>query len=119
MQVAQQLNRFVLIATVTAIIACRCRAQDGADWRYVADAAFGQSPLQSIALTEQTPDNLTIDVAFRGRRRGFAQLRYGSPNSTRVAVVVDEIRRGEFDLYRLALQTPKEFVVATGQCGFG
>jgi hypothetical protein len=42
---------------------------------------------------------MRVDVEFRGSQQRFGQLRYGSPNSTRVIVVVDQVRRGDFDLY--------------------
>ena len=38
-------------------------------------------------------------VTYRGHRRRYAQLRYGSPSSVRVTVVVDELAPAEADLY--------------------
>src|SRR5262249_58696938 len=36
---------------------------------------------------------------YRGTRRRYAQLRYGSPGSVRVTVVLDEAGPGDVDLY--------------------
>ena len=40
-----------------------------------------------------------MKVTFRGSRQRYAQLRYGSPSSVRVTIVLDEIGRGAADLY--------------------
>src|SRR5207249_379501 len=60
----------------------------------------------------------TEEVSYRGARRLYAQLRYGSPNSTRVAIVLDETGPGAFDLYvdqnRDRKIEPAELVPGTG-----
>src|SRR5207302_9505949 len=61
--------------------------------------AMEHPPFHPLALTEEKPDDLTEEVPYRGARRLYAQLRYGSPNSTRVAIVLDETGPGAFDLY--------------------
>jgi len=48
---------------------------------------------------DEKPPDLTESVTFRGEGRGYAQIRYGSPGSVRVAVVLDRISSNEFDLY--------------------
>ena len=45
------------------------------------------------------PADLREDVAFRGKQRKYAEVRYGSENSRRVAVVVDEVSADDWDLY--------------------
>ena len=40
-----------------------------------------------------------VKVKYRGARQRYAQLRYGSPSSVRVTIVLDEIGRGSADLY--------------------
>ena len=57
-----------LPAAVVALAACCCDANDGAEWRYVADEEFGQVPWQSIRLSDQRLDDMRIDVEFRGSR---------------------------------------------------
>jgi hypothetical protein len=73
-----------------------------AAWRYVVPPAgdpFESPPPHAIGLASEKPDDLIVKISFRGRRQRYAQLRYGSPSSVRVAVVLDEISRGEGDLY--------------------
>ena len=53
----------------------------------------------SIGLSTEKPDDVNVKVAFRGSRQRDAQLRYGSPSSLRVTIVLDEIGRGAADLY--------------------
>jgi hypothetical protein len=56
-------------------------------------------PLRSIGLSRETPEDLIVKVNFRGERPRHAQLRFGSPSSVRVAVVLDQIGKGAADLY--------------------
>jgi hypothetical protein len=73
-----------------------------AGWRYVVPPpgdAFESPPLRSIGLSSEKPDDVIVKVAFRGSRQRYAQLRYGSPSSVRVTIVLDEIARGAADLY--------------------
>ena len=47
------------------------------------------------------PEELIEKVAYRGElaRRRYARIRFGSPSSTRVTVVIDTTASGEVDLY--------------------
>ncbi len=78
-------------------------AGSGADaWRYVVPAPgdpFERPPLRAVGLVSEKPDDLAIKVNFRGTRQRYARLRYGSPSSVRVTVVVDELGPGSADLY--------------------
>lgn len=78
-------------------------AGDGpAAWRYVVPPpgdAFECPPMCAIGLTVEKPEDVILKVSFRGHRQRFAQLRYGSPSSVRVTIVVDEVGRGDADLY--------------------
>ena len=40
-----------------------------------------------------------MKAKFRGSRQRYAQLRYGSPSSVRITLVLDELARGAADLY--------------------
>jgi hypothetical protein len=92
-----------------------------ARWRYVTPPsgdAMDHPPLHLVPLSEEKPADLAEAVTYRGTRRLYAQLRYGSANSTRVAVVVDETGPGAFDLYvdrnrRRAIE-PGDLVPGTG-----
>jgi hypothetical protein len=71
-------------------------------WRYVADIA-ADSPIRPVfrfvALSTTKPEELREEVAYRGKEQKYAQVRYGSDDSRRVVVVVDEMGKGDFDLY--------------------
>ena len=72
-----------------------------AAWQYVAPPpgdSFEHPPWRAISLSATKPDDIVEKVAYQGRPR-YAQLRYGSPGSTRVTVVVDEVGSGEVILY--------------------
>ena len=71
-------------------------------WRYVVPPPgdpFESPPLRSIGLASEKPEDLIVKVTFRGSRQRYARLRYGSPSSVRMTIVLDEIGRGEADLY--------------------
>src|SRR5262249_46026048 len=71
-------------------------------WRYVVPPpgdAFEHAPLRALALADRKPADVVEEVNYRGTRRRYAQLRYGSPSSVRVTIVVDEIGPNEVDLY--------------------
>jgi hypothetical protein len=61
--------------------------------------AFEHPPLRALGLVRAKPDDVVEKAAYRGTRRRYAQLRYGSPGSVRVTVVLDEGTPGVADLY--------------------
>ena len=72
------------------------------EWRFVAPAPgdeFEYPPLRALALSREKPDDVVEKVTYRGHRRRYAQLRYGSPSSVRVTVVLDDLAPGKADLY--------------------
>ncbi len=60
---------------------------------------FEHPPLRAIPLSRIRPDDIKEMVRYRGNRQRYAQLRYGSPGSIRVTIVLDELATGELDLY--------------------
>jgi hypothetical protein len=71
-------------------------------WKYVTPAtggAFEHPPLRAIELGTVAPEDLKELVEYRGQRRRYAQIRYGSPGSIRVAVVLDLAADDTPDLY--------------------
>jgi hypothetical protein len=75
-----------------------------APWRYVVPApgdAFEHAPFRALVLSREKPEELIEKVAYRGdpARRRYARIRFGSPSSTRVTVVVDVVASGAVDLY--------------------
>ena len=97
---------FRLVLLSLPMLVCPAAAEEAAraqtPWRYVTPEAgqeMEHAPFRPVLLTEERPDDLSEAVSYRGARRLYAQLRYGSPGSTRVTVVVDETGPGAFDLY--------------------
>ena len=93
----------LLVLTVAgALPAEEHRAPQTQPWTYVVpepDAPMEHPPLQPLHLQEARFDGLQEAVRFRGARRLYGLLRYGSPDSRRVPIVLDEIAEDEFDLY--------------------
>src|SRR5438067_4784535 len=106
---------------IVLLLVASARGIAGEPWRYVTPGPgepMEHPPLQAISLSADKPDGLVESVTYRGKRRLYAQLRYGSPDSTRVAIVVDEIGPDAFDLYvdrdRNRQIEPAELVAGTG-----
>lgn len=68
-------------------------------WVYQADVDHLRPIARSISLGPERPQDLAEHVDYRGQSRRYAQLRYGSENSRRVVIVVDQISGDDFDLY--------------------
>lgn len=72
------------------------------DWSYVvppAGEALRRPPLCALPLSNERPEELRIGVALQGEWQSYGMLRYGDPDSTRVAVVLDHRSLRDFDLY--------------------
>jgi hypothetical protein len=72
---------------------------DRAPWSYRAEVDDLRPIARSIGLVEDRPQDLAEEIHYRGTERRYGQLRYGSENSRRIVIVVDEIGNGEFDLF--------------------
>jgi hypothetical protein len=70
-------------------------------WRYVATprADAARPVFRYVQLSGTKPDELREKAAYRGKKQQYARVRYGSDDSRRVAVVVDEVSPDDFDLY--------------------
>lgn len=71
-------------------------------WRFIAPEAgdpFEHPPFRALVLTREKPEGLFEKADYRGASRRYAQVRYGSPGSVRVAIVLDEAGPGDVDLY--------------------
>lgn len=78
--------------------------QTGQLWRFVLPASgdpFEHAPFRALVLRHEKPEDLIERVSYRGdpAHRRYVQLRFGSPGSTWVTVVLDEVKGGETDLY--------------------
>jgi len=98
------------------------KAGPASSWKYVAEpaeGAFVRPVLRGVSLSAEKPDPMSETVKYRGRRQRYAQLRYGTEDSTRVIVVVDEISRTAFDLYvdrnRNRIIESRDLVKGTGR----
>jgi hypothetical protein len=60
---------------------------------------FEHPPMRALALSRDRPDDIKELVHYRGARQRYAQIRYGSPGSVRVTVVLDEVAPDNLDLY--------------------
>lgn len=109
---------------VTALIAILATSTfaDPPPWQYHAgqeDAGFIRPLYRSLQLSPAKPSELETRVDFRGEKQFYTMLRYGTPSSLRVGVVVDRIGRSDFDLYvdtnRDHVIFPKEKVTGTGK----
>jgi hypothetical protein len=92
--------------TPTLIVALALAADPSVEsstaWRFVLPPpgdAFEHPPLRALGLVRAKPDDLVERAAYRGARRRYAQLCYGTPGSVRVTVVLDEGTPGVADLY--------------------
>lgn len=59
-------------------------------WRYSSSSDV-RPAARSIVLDPQVPPEFEIKVQFSGGTQRYAQLRYGSENSRRIVVVVDQV----------------------------
>jgi hypothetical protein len=72
------------------------------DWQFVlpkAGDSFEHPPMRALALSRTRPDDVKEMVKYRGARQRYAQIRYGSPGSNRITVVLDEASSSDVDLY--------------------
>ncbi len=67
-------------------------------WKYIAAEHFRPVP-RTVALSAEKPADLREEIAYRGKQRTYAQVRYGSEDSRRVVIVIDEAAPGDWDLY--------------------
>jgi hypothetical protein len=91
------------LATVGAQIA-RGSAAPPSEWHYIVPAQgddFEHAPFRALVLSRQKPDELVEKAHYRGvpAERRYTQIRFGSPSSTRVTLVVDTLANGDVDLY--------------------
>lgn len=80
-----------LVAVIwgTVLLVGRANGQDVSDWHYQFNIQPVRATSRSIELTTNCPQELTLKAQFTGTQQFYAQLRYGSENSRRVAFVVD------------------------------
>ncbi len=73
---------------------------------------------KTFSLDDAAPKDLAVKVQFRGPRQYFAGVRYGTDDSTRVALVLDQVSDNfdDFDLYcglNCNLNRDRQFILET------
>jgi hypothetical protein len=92
----------VVLAGPTQLQAQQQPISVGSDWKYVVPAAgepMEHPPLVPLVLFDKRPELVTKEPAYRGTKRLYGLLRYGSDASPQVAIVLDQREGGHFDLY--------------------
>ena len=94
---------FSLIISLLLLVSTGAPSVEGQlGWKYVLPSTgevHEHPPLRALALSSDRPEDLKEKVTYRGAQRRYAQIRYGSPGSIRVAVVLDQVSPSEVDLY--------------------
>jgi hypothetical protein len=98
------LKRFVKIAALGFMVSVPSSARHSfaGEWAFILpkpDDPFEHPPLRALALSRTKPDDVKEMVRYRGARQRFAQVRYGSPGSVRITIVLDEVSADDVDLY--------------------
>src|SRR6516165_141269 len=71
-------------------------------WKYIVpapDDPFANPPPRALALSDEKPADLKESVKYRGDKRWYAQLVYGTGRTAKVAIVVDFVATDKVDLY--------------------
>ena len=74
----------------------------GGPWRFVLPPPgdpFEHPPFRALVLSREKPEDVSEKVVYRGPSRRYGQIRFGSPGSIRVTVVLDEVGPGDVDLF--------------------
>ena len=70
-----------------------------ATWTYRSELPQVRPVARVVQLDTERPEDLVDEPPYHGTDQRYAQLRYGSDNSRRVILVVDQLDSGDFDLY--------------------
>lgn len=97
----RQIGRGIWVWMALGVVAAgHCIAEDATSWRYVVPEPgqpMEHPPLVSLSLGDKAPEIVKSEPKYRGRPL-YGLLRYGSPNSPQVILVVDDAG-GDFELY--------------------
>src|SRR3954452_16523138 len=88
--------------TLVALALCAAPPAEAGAWLFVLPPPgdpFEHPPFRALVLGREKPEDVTEEVRYRGSSRRYAQVRFGSPASVRVTVVVDEAAPGDVDLF--------------------
>src|SRR4051812_47616914 len=88
--------------TLLALALCAAPPAEAGAWRFVLPQPgdpFEHPPFRALVLSRDKPEDLVEKATYRGAARRYAQVRFGSPGSVRVTIVLDEAGPGDVDLY--------------------
>ncbi|MGA2060026.1 MAG: hypothetical protein ABSG67_06060 [Thermoguttaceae bacterium] len=92
-----------LAAACMAIPGCsRASKSDTTAMHYVVPAPgddMEHAAFRALTVSENKPGDLKESVQYRGKTRRYAEFRFGSPTSTLVTVVLDDVSAGQTDIY--------------------
>jgi hypothetical protein len=92
---------------------------DDSVWHYQAEVDDLRPIARSISFSKDRPQDLVEEIEYRSTQRLYGQLRYGSENSRRVVIVVDELNDVEYKFYvdadRDRRITKDDLVTGTGR----
>jgi hypothetical protein len=101
--------KLAVLTTMLALVLTGSPADEAAvtdhqanSWRFVLPTpgdSFEHPPFRALVLSREKPVDVTETVIYRGSTRRYAQIRFGSPGSVRVTVVIDETGPGDVDLF--------------------
>ena len=97
--------RVSFVILCVALLGQRCLSQPkpASDWRYVVPARSGEPhlelPFRALPISTRPPADVEVRIRFGKGTQWFTQLRYGSPGTVRVAVVVDRRPSKEVAIY--------------------
>ena len=95
------------LAWIALTLACappgdRKRHPAGEPWSFILPAPgdpFEHPPFRALVLSREKPEDVIEKAAYRGSSRRYGQIRFGSPGSVRVTVVLDEVGPDDVDLF--------------------
>jgi hypothetical protein len=91
-----------MLRAVLTCLALALGLQGEPEWSYVVPPQgdpLRRPQLCALPLTAERPAELKVNVEFRGAWQRYGSLRFGDPDSTRIAVVLDHRSAREIDLY--------------------
>jgi hypothetical protein len=94
--------RWIAACTFLMSLVAATNHVSAGEWPFVLSQPgdpFEHPPLRALPLSRTKPDDVKELVSYRGARQRYAQIKYGSPGSVRITIVLDEVSSSDVDLY--------------------